>query len=822
MRSMQSNRGARYGVAMLLASTMLSTAGGALAQEAAAGNIDEVIVTAQKRSENLQSVPISIQALGTQKLEQLNIANFNDYTKMLPSVSFQTGQPGTSQVYFRGVASGGDGNHSGSLPSVGVYLDEQPVTTIDGALDVHVYDVARIEALAGPQGTLYGASSQAGTLRIITNKPDHKGVYGSIDGEVNKVKSGDFGHKIEGFVNVPINDKVATRLVGFYKHDAGYIDNVAATRSFLPKPGGLTVSNSKYVKKNYNDLDVYGGRAALKVDLDNNWTATATVFAQDQKTNGTFGSDPSVGDLKVEHFGEESRHDRFVQGALTIEGKIGNWDATYAGAYMKRKIDSQSDYTDYAEAYDALYASYGGIAGYFYITDNAGNQIIPSQHIVGEDDFTKESHEFRISSPQDKPLRFVGGAFYQKQDHMIHQDYQIAGLGSAVSVNGLPGTLWLTQQERVDKDYAAFGEVSYDIMSNLTLTGGLRAFKYDNSLVGFFGFGRNPDGKPYNGAGSSRTGVAGCYTTTGATLRDNPGGKLLPAAVGGSPCTNLGVFNNGSVEPKRVKDNGTIHRLNLTWKPKDDQLVYGTWSRGYRPGGINRRATIAPYQADFLTNTELGFKTSWMDRRLKLNGAIYQQDWKKFQFAFLGQNSFTEIHNGPDARIKGLELDLSYRMTDRLTVSGSGAFTDAKTLKNLCAIDDPNYACTDDGNSIAAKKGTRLPVTPKVKANITARYVYPMANGDAHFQAVVVHQGSATSDIRTKQANLLGDIQGYTTVDIAYGVDWPRYSVELYIDNLFDERAELSRNVQCGQCYSRYYIVPATPQTIGLRGGYKF
>jgi iron complex outermembrane receptor protein len=97
-----------------------------------------------------------------------------------------------------------------------------------------------------------------------------------------------------------------------------------------------------------------------------------------------------------------------------------------------------------------------------------------------------------------------------------------------------------------------------------------------------------------------------------------------------------------------------------------------------------------------------------------------------------------------------------------------------------------------------------------------------MANGDAHFQAVVVHQGSATSDIRTKQANLLGDIQGYTTVDIAYGVDWPRYSVELYIDNLFDERAELSRNVQCGQCYSRYYIVPATPQTIGLRGGYKF
>ena len=129
------------------------------------------IVTAQKREENLQNVPISIQALGTRKLDQLNVTNFEDFSKLLPSVSFQSSQPGVTTVYMRGVASGGDGNHSGSLPSVGVYLDEQPVTTIGGTLDVHVYDIARIESLAGPQGTLYGASSQAGTIRIITNKP---------------------------------------------------------------------------------------------------------------------------------------------------------------------------------------------------------------------------------------------------------------------------------------------------------------------------------------------------------------------------------------------------------------------------------------------------------------------------------------------------------------------------------------------------------------------------------------------------------------------------------------------------------------------------
>ena len=822
MSLIQPDRRTRHGVAMLLASTMLTASGAAWAQEAAStGNVDEVIVTAQKRSENLQTVPISIQALGTQKLEQLNIANFNDYTKMLPSVSFQTYE-GAILVSMRGVNSGITGDHSGPLSSVGVYLDEQPVTTTDGALDVHIYDVARIEALAGPQGTLYGASSQAGTLRIITNKPDHKGVYGAVDGEVNRVKNGGFGRKIEGFVNVPINDKISTRLVGFYKHDAGYIDNVAGTRSFLPKPGGITVSNAKYVKKNYNDADVYGGRAALKVDLDNNWTATATVFGQDKKSNGSSASDPRVGDLKVQRFAPESRHDRFVQGALTIEGKIGNWDATYAGAYMKRKVDSQSDYSDYAEAYDALLADYGGLAGAFYFNDNAGNQIIPFQRVVGENEYAKESQEFRIASPQDKRLRVVGGAFYQKQYHLIDYDFKVAGLAGALSVNGLPGTLWLTHSKRVDKDYAAFGEVSYDLLPNLTVTGGLRAFKYDNSLIGFFGYGRNPDGPPYNGGGSPNTGVAGCYTTTGASLVDNPGGKLLPASVGRGPCTNIGVVNNGRVDPKRVRDNGTSHRLNLTWKPSDDQLLYGTWSRGFRPGGINPRTTFAPYQADFLTNYELGFKTSWMERKVKLNGAVYLQDWKKFQFSYLGENSFPETRNGPDARIKGFELDASYRITDRLTVSGSGAFTDAKTLKNLCAFDDPTYACAGDGNSITAKKGTRLPITPKVKANVMARYVYPLASGDAHFQAVLVHQGSATSDIRTEKADLLGDIQAYTTVDVAYGIDWPRYSVELYIENLFDERAELSRYIQCGQCYARTYTFTNTPQTIGLRGGYKF
>jgi outer membrane receptor protein involved in Fe transport len=174
------------------------------------GGLEEIVVTAQKRTEDLQSVPLSIQAFSTQRLQDLNIQRFDDYVRFMPSVSYQTLGPGFAAVYMRGVASGGDGNHSGSLPSVGIYLDEQPITTIQGALDVHLYDIQRVEALAGPQGTLYGASSQAGTLRIITNRPDASAFDASYGLEVNSVDGGGLGYLAEGMVNLPINDRAAS------------------------------------------------------------------------------------------------------------------------------------------------------------------------------------------------------------------------------------------------------------------------------------------------------------------------------------------------------------------------------------------------------------------------------------------------------------------------------------------------------------------------------------------------------------------------------------------------------------------------------------
>src|SRR5688500_4154130 len=237
MRSAKSGWLRRGGLG-LLASTMLCTTGAALAQDPPAGGTqnqvptaededDTIFVTATRRSENLQDVPIAISAFGTETLDQLQVDDFDDYARFVPSLSFRSLGPGFSNVYFRGVASGENANHSASLPSVGTYLDEQPITTTTGALDLHIFDIARVEALAGPQGTLYGASSQAGTVRIITNKPDLGSTYGQVTLEANKIAHGDFGYTGEGFFNLPVSSNMAARIVGWYRRDGGYIDNVA-------------------------------------------------------------------------------------------------------------------------------------------------------------------------------------------------------------------------------------------------------------------------------------------------------------------------------------------------------------------------------------------------------------------------------------------------------------------------------------------------------------------------------------------------------------------------------------------------------------------
>lgn len=825
----------------LTAAIYLAVGSAAFAQEAApaptpaereAATLDTITVTSQKRTENLQKVPISIQVLGEEKLKQLNVTDFEDYVKYLPSVSYQTFGPGFAQIYMRGVANGGDGNHSTSLPSVGVYLDEQPVTTIQGPLDIHIYDVARVEVLAGPQGTLYGASSQAGTMRIITNKPDPSGFEAGYSFELNSVSHGGTGHVAEGFVNIPIAEAAAIRLVGWNQHDAGYIDNIEGDRQFpvdnpngpdaLPLWGGV-VSNrdctstdllvcTGRAKNDYNDVDTTGARLALRVDLNDNWTISPTVMGQRATSNGLFAFDEVQGDLAVKHFYPERSEDKWVQAALTVEGKIGNFDITYAFAHLKRDDEVESDYSDYSFWYDSL----AGSGAYLY--DNSGTVINPSQYIQGKDGYKKTSHELRIASPQENRWRFVGGLFWQNQEHDIQQDYRIDNLATDLSVPGWPGTIWLTKQIRKDHDEAIFGEFSFDITDKLTATAGFRSFRVDNTLKGFHGFASYIVDDPDD--------------DTDAFCAD-PDTSFMNA-----PCVNI---------DKGIKEHDTIGKFNLTYQFSDTKLVYATWSEGYRPGGNNRRGSLPPYLSDYLTNYELGWKTSWMDNRLTFNGAVFRQEWEDFQFSILGANGLTEVKNANQARINGAEMELNWAATYNLNISGGAAFYDAKLTANYCGAVLPSTGeiITDcpagsviegiefpDGPE--APSGTRLPVTPEFKGNLTARYNFEIGGFQAYVQGSAVHVGDRTSDLRIRERGILGDLPSYTTADFSAGITKDSWSLDVFVSNAFDERAVISRFAQCGETVcgasgvveeypnGQIYTVTNQPRTFGIRFSQKF
>ena len=787
-----------------------------VARDGQVADESEIIITATKREENLQDVPVSVQAIGTRRLDQLNITNFEDYTKQLPSVSFQTSAPGSTAVYMRGVASGGDGNHSGSLPSVGTYLDEQVVTTIGGTLDVHIYDIARIESLAGPQGTLYGASSQAGTIRIITNKPELGVTTGRVDTEINKVTGGGWGGSLEGMVNVPFGERIAFRGVAFYRREAGYIDNVFGERTYFYNGGDdfLHYDNADLVEDNINSTKVYGGRAALKIDLNDEWTVTPTIMHQNLKGRGPFYMDEPEGDLETVRFKKDKFRDKFTQAALTIEGQVANFDVTYAGAYMDRPTYAFNDYTDYTDAYNAYYG--GLLLDVQYYRDNNDEVIDPRQFIEGSNHYKKMSHELRIASPADNPFRVLAGAFYQRQTNDIFQNYMIQDLADANSVPGYPGTVWLTLQERVDKDYALFGEATFDVSPQITLTAGGRLFRYDNTLFGFNGFG------PINVGGFS-SGYNRCLTVNGLQLRDDEDSPFASGSLDGTPCSNVGNVVNGELSPRRSKGDGFTHRLNAQYKPSENKMFYATWSRGFRPGGINRQPNAPAYDPDYLTNFELGWKTNFGPFRW--NGAVYHQIWKKFQFSFLGENSLTVITNGRDAEVTGLESDIGYT-GGGWTVNAAMALTDAKTKGNMCdsVLDDED--CSD--TFIVTPSGSSLPVTPKLKLSATARYSWPLWAGQAHVQGGLAYQSSALVDVRRDLTgdgfnpnDIYGRLKESTLIDLFAGYDWDRFNMQLFVTNLLDNRNQRSRFTVCGPC-TQVKIVPGRPQTIGLRLGAKF
>jgi iron complex outermembrane recepter protein len=835
-----------------LASAIIAAIPAARAQQAAgADTLQTIVVTAQKIQQNLQNVPISVEVFDNKTLTQLNITNIDDYVEFAPAISYVrsqgeggNGEPGSSLIYIRGVVSGGDGNHSGSQPSVGVYFDEQPVTTITGAVPLHMYDVNRIEVLEGPQGTLFGASSEAGTVRIISNKPDPAKFSAGYNVQGNMVESGGPGGVVEGFVNIPLGSQAAIRLVGWDEHDGGFISNVAGTdaagcifngvRSF-PTWAGQTagsystgsgtgavapcatgapigagsITNAPWLAKNYNTVDTKGGRAELRFDLGDNWTVTPTFQGESDTSNGDFGYDPAVGYLELAHFGPENSSDRWGQAALTIEGKVSDFDIVYAGGYLKRTQHSISDYSDYSEFYDRVYGS-----GAFY-TGNNGAPIMPQQFVIGGGDFEMWSQEARVTTPLDLPVHGTFGVYLDRQMHNIWQLYSQPGYGwtnvqggnpnglaTDLSVPGFPNAIWLTDEQRVDRDRAVYGQGTWDITHQLSLTGGVRFYKYDNSLLGFYGFNANF---------LSSEGTGTCFE---------------PAVVKNSPCTDLDTS---------VSDTGSVPRVNLTYKVTPNAMVYATYSKGFRPGGVNRIGGKIPYQADFLTNYELGWKTQWLENTLRWNGAVFWEDWNNFQFSFLGPNSVTEIANGGDARIKGVETSVDWLPVRSLTLSTNFTLLDPVLTTNYCGTigvtSCPNqvtYGPFLPGGELVgplAPAGTNLPVTPKFKGNVVARYTVALNdNWNSYAQLSGMYQSKTAPVLRADEAEVIGDMPAYALVNLKIGADSANgMHVDLFVSNLFNRLAQLSRFTETNpRIDNQVYIVPAQPRTFGIEFGQEF
>ncbi len=806
----------RHAVLTLLGSTMLATSP-AFAQEAEEdASPGDIIVTATKRSESLQKVAVSIQALGSETLDQKQVTSIDDYAKLLPSVSFQSFGPGQSQLFFRGISSGGDGLHIGPAPATGLYLDEIPVTTIAGSVDLHVYDIARVEALSGPQGTLFGASSLSGTLRIITNKPNTEKFEGGADLQVNKYGKGDVGGSLEGFVNLPLSDRAAVRVVGFYRKDGGYIDNVPGTRVFTlddapVDPLGLTnktVTNADLVENNFNDVETYGGRAALKVDLNDNWTATPMVIYQHQVANGAFLFDPRLGNgLKVRDFQASRNKDRWFQAALTLEGKVGNWDLVYSGGYFERKINNVADYSEYSVAYDTLYGSY-----YTNFPDGKGGYLNPAQNQILFDKYTKHSQEIRVVSPSEDRFRITAGLFFQRQTDQIEADYTVPGLSSIPRplpneglrpFDNFPDSVFRSRIFRADKDYAAFAEASFDLTDSLKVTAGIRGFIANNSITGFSGFQRNADDPT---AGGARPQLF-CIPTTNTQI----------------PCVNIAASAQ-SGKPLTQDQSGETHKVSLSWQADPTKLFYATYSTGFRPGGNNRRPDVIPFKADTLSNFEFGWKTGLFDRRLRFNGAVFYEEWKDVQFGIapVGGNGVTFTYNVGDARVYGAEGDFALSL-GKLTLSGAASWIDAKLSTDFGPINL-------QGNPIAgtpdALRGTSLPIQPKFKGNLTARYEFDLGSTDAYVQASGTTQSSSRPFLTDTEFTASGgrNLKGFSTFDFSAGANFGRFNVELFVQNAFDKRGILSLNSACGltSCLAAARAYPVKPQLFGLKVGTKF
>jgi outer membrane receptor protein involved in Fe transport len=843
--------------------------------------IEEVVVTAQRRSENIQDVPIAMQALTSETLSELKVATMEDFIKYLPSVTTAAMGPGQSNIYMRGLSLGAFGTQGsasiGQWPNVAVYLDDQSTQIPGRNLDVYAADLERIEVLEGPQGTLFGAGAQAGVLRYITNKPKQGVTEGSASASYGTTAHGSNSSKLEAVLNLPLSDKLAMRAVIYNDSRGGYIDNVFSTFTrrgtdlgFALRTGGVVpadsvvINNAHIEGKDINPVTYKGIRVGLAYDINDDWHALLTQSYQDMNTSGVFYQMPvgsegqALKPLEVTLFNDGKVHDQFSNTALTVNGKVGSLDLVYTGAILSRHSEQIQDYTNYAR---------GVYGAYYQCTGYSGGSVdkcyTPSSTWHDTTKNVNQSHEFRVSTPTDWKLRGIAGVFWEKRElnddtEWLYKSVPECSVGgpascflyldpsaapkfqSATGNMNNPGrrnpqTGFFDDFQRTYTQKAFFASADWDIIDKVTLTVGTRYYDIKNQMLG-------------GNVGSFFCKVYG----TGET------GPCTGALYGYGDVKAPYGTNLSEQDPNTTTVNGFKSRVNLSWRPMDDVLVYATWSQGFRPGGFNRgsacqlksvvvnpttgaktggaRQWCVPYsyESDSLVNKELGWKTTFYDNRIQFNGAVYEEEWKNAQTGIfapqLGMGNLTVGLNGPTYKVQGVEMSLLIRATQGLTIQGSGSYNKSKLTNSPQLINNvegsPGFgqpvteAYIGGGQSVSVEnvygvKGQGLANSPKFQGNARARYEWTMGEFDYYWQAGLAHQSesspapSAISQVR---------MPAWTVVDASAGVSKGNWSVELVGSNLGDvNKSLLTSGAQFIQVQ-----VPQRPRTLALQIGYKF
>jgi outer membrane receptor protein involved in Fe transport len=761
----------------LIATTSLAgsmaafTFGAALAQNAAPpkAGIEEVVVTAEKRTSTVQKTPMSITAITGAMLHKQGITTLEQVVRDVPGISMRSAGPGQTELEMRGLASSG-----GSAPTVGYYLNDVPLSPPAAALngkvviDPDLFDLNRVEVLRGPQGTLYGSGSMGGTIKLVTQPPNLTQYSGAIEGLFSGTDGGGINGGGNIMANFPIvNDKLALRIDGTEKYTSGWIDRIVVGPFPLESGscpgwygygcvrGNVAGTPVQQVHKNVNDELLSGARADLLAKpIDNLTIDTLAMFQQTTMGGYSEYDDPPGNNNVLAHYQPYNFSEPFSDIFRLISNSSRyafDWgDLTLASSYWTREEKQTMDDSESIQNLTGL------------------NYFVPIGYL--EADYSRQwSEELRLASPSNQRLQWLIGGFYSDLTSRFtawNANPALAYISTGGAAANPSGIIYSAQTPYHLEQFAAFGQVSYQITHSIRATVGLRYFDY-NSTEDIY---QNGWGEEY--------------------------GNATPQIIDIS-----------------TSSSGVTPSFNVSWIPNGDLTVYATASKGFRPGGVNLPGPVSTcgnqpvtYQPDSVWNYELGEKARLFGNRLTVNSDFFYINWKGTQQILVPSCGYPYTTNAGTAESYGPELEVSAQLTNEITATGSFTHTDA-------TITSP-----DAGTGIA--KGTPVLSIPKYNADLALQYERQVwDNYDFTARASGSFVGPST-DI----AYVVHHLQPYTLLDIRVGLSRSRWNAYLFGTNLTNKHAEITTNNT-----SFSWVTPSLtrvstnqPRTIGIDLTYKF